>query len=85
MRHEIEPTSKILSISFLVDFRDLDDNDLTGLPPGIFDSLASLIILYVPFLVAETSFVSCLLQPDIFFFLHPGPVRGSLRESLLYG
>ena len=32
---------------FLVGFRDLNFNDLTELPPAIFDSLASLTFLYV--------------------------------------
>ena len=45
---------------FLVAFRTLFNNDLTELPPGIFDSLASLKFLYVLSLVAETSFVSSL-------------------------
>ena len=52
--HKIEPTLSIWSISFLVAFRDLSTNELTGLPPGIFDSLASLTVLYVVSLVAET-------------------------------
>ena len=78
MRHEIELTLNTWSISFLVAFRGLDFNDLTELPPGIFDSLASLLFLYVLSLVAETSFVSCLLQPDIFFlFGHRDPARCS--------
>ena len=45
---------------FLVAFRQLDLNDLTELPPGIFDSLALLTVLYVVSLVAETSFVPSL-------------------------
>ena len=47
MKHEIEPTLNTWSISFLVGFRGLNFNDLTDLPPGIFDSLASLNSLYV--------------------------------------
>ena len=74
MKHEIESTLGISSISFLVAFRELDNNDLTGLSADVFDSLASLSELYVLSLVVETSFVSCLVQLDTFFFLHPGPV-----------
>ena len=65
MKHEIEPALNTRSISFLVAFRDLSLNDLTSLPPGIFDSLALLEDLYVLSLVAETPFVSSLLEPDV--------------------
>ena len=85
MRHEIEPTLNTRSISFLVAFRDLRSNGLTELPPGIFDSLASLTRLYVLSLIMETCFVSCLLQPDLFFFLHPDPARCNWIGPLLYG
>ena len=37
----------ICSIFFLAAFRNLGSNDLSGLPPGIFDSLPSLLFLYV--------------------------------------
>ena len=85
MRHEIEPIPKICLVSLLVAFRDLAPNDLTELPPGIFDSLASLTFLYVLSLVAETSFVSSLHQPDIFFFcVRLSPARRSQIEPLLY-
>ena len=62
MRHGIEPTLNIWSISFLVAFRGLRNNSLTELPPGIFDSLASLTTLYVLSLVAKIFF--CLLSPS---------------------
>ena len=62
---EIEPTLNTLSISFLSVFRDISGNELTELPAGIFDSLASLTTLYVLSLVAETPFVSSVLDPDI--------------------
>ena len=52
-------------VLFLVAFRDLRVNDLTELPPGIFDSLTSLQVLYVLWLVTETSFVPSLVQQDI--------------------
>ena len=68
MRHAIESTLNTWPISFLVAFRGLRETDLTELPPGIFDSLTSLTFLYVLWLVAETSFVSSLLEPDSFFF-----------------
>ena len=76
-----------LSISFLVAFRNFFQNELTSLPAGIFDSLASLTLLYVLWLVAETSFVSFLLEPDIFFFFIArfNPARCSYIEPLLYG
>ena len=61
MGHEIKPNLNICSISFLSVFRDLRSNDLTALPAGVFDSLASLTRLYVFSLVAKISFVSCLL------------------------
>ena len=48
---------------FFVAFRDLFDNDLTELSPGIFDSLALLEVLYVFWLVTETSFVPSLPCP----------------------
>ena len=56
MRREIEPTLTIWSISSLVAFRGLENNELTELPPGIFDSLTLLRNLYVLSLVAEISF-----------------------------
>ena len=77
MGYEIEPSLNIRWISLLVAFRILFGNDLTELPLGIFDSLASLTLLYVLSLIVEISFVSCLLQPDSFFFPHPGPARYS--------
>ena len=77
MRYEIEPSLNIRWISLLVAFRILFGNDLTELLLGIFDSLASLTRLYVLSLIVEISFVSCLLHPDSFFFLHPGPARYS--------
>ena len=77
MAHEIEPTLNICSISFLVAFRNLQSNSLAELPAGVFDSLASLINLYVLSLVARASFVSCLFQPSSLFFLHPGLARCS--------
>ena len=78
MGHEIEPALNTCRISLLVAFRDLQSNDLTELPPGIFDSLASLTFLYVVSLVAETSFVSSLLRPDVFSsFVHLGLARCS--------
>ena len=77
MGHEIKSALNICSISFLVGFRILLDNNLSELPAGIFDSQASLTSLYVLLLVAEASFVSWLLQPDSFFFLHPSPARYS--------
>ena len=77
MRLSQSPNTR--SISFLVAFRDLDFNDLAELPPGIFDSLTSLKDLYVLSLVAETSFVFSLLEPDVFFFffVRLGPARCS--------
>ena len=76
MRLSQSPNTR--SISFLVAFRDLSLNDLTSLPPGIFDSLALLEDLYVLSLVAETPFVSSLPEPDILFsFARLGPARGS--------
>ena len=60
-------------ILFLAVFRILRENKLLELPPGIFGSLASLEGLYVLLLIVETSFVSFLLEPDIFFFPRPGP------------
>ena len=81
MRHEIEPTLNILSISFLVAFRALNGNGLTELPSGTFNSLALLPYLYVLSLVEETSFVFCLpLELDIlffFFFARLSPARCS--------
>ena len=82
MRHEIEPTLNIYSISSLVAFRDLSFNDLTELPPGIFDSLALLTRLYVLSLVAETSFFppSLPFRARYFescFLIHLGPSRYS--------
>ena len=61
MKHEIELALNILADLFVASFRDFSFNDLTELPPGIFDSLASLTLLYVLVLVAEISFVSFLL------------------------
>ena len=58
---------------FVVAFRDLFDNDLTELLPGIFDSLALLEELYVFLLVAETFFV---------FFAHPGQRDASALNEL---
>ena len=87
MRHEIEPTLNIWSISILAAFRNLDGNDLTELTPGIFDSLTLLTFLYVLSPVAETSLVSFffLLEPDIVFLsVRLGPARCSWIEPLLY-
>ena len=47
MRREIKPTLTIWSIWLAAAFRQLNFNDLTELPPGIFDSLALLTQLYV--------------------------------------
>ena len=70
----------------LLSFRGLNGNGLTELPAGIFDSLALLTRLYVLWLVAESSFVSSLLEPDIFFFFaRLCSARCSSIESLLYG
>ena len=55
---EIEPTLNTRSISSLVAFRNPSSNDLTELPPDIFDSLTLLTRLYVLSLVMETSFVA---------------------------
>ena len=71
MGREIEPTLTIWSTWSLVPFRDIGFNDLTELPPGIFDSLALLEELYVLSLVVETSFVSCLPCPAWYFGLAP--------------
>ena len=72
-----------MSISFLVAFRDLGNNGLTELPAGIFDSLTDLEILYVLWLVVETSFVSSLLEPDISsFFSFALAQRHRARQSL---
>ena len=68
MGYEIQPTPNTWLVSFLAAFRDLASNDLTELPTGIFDSQALLMRLYVLSLAMETSFVSSLLEPDIFFF-----------------
>ena len=54
--HEIEPTLNTCSIALLAAFRDLGINDLIELPAGIFDSLASLTVLYVLSLLVEISF-----------------------------
>ena len=74
MGHEIEPTPTIylfFSISSLVAFRDIDSNELTELPPGIFDSLALLTELYVLSLVAKTSFARSLPPSLCSIQLHP--------------
>ena len=74
-----------LSISFLAAFRDLRLNDLTELPAGIFDSLASLTFLYVFLLAVETSFVLYPLQPNSFFSVLPWPNQMQLdRASALW-
>ena len=76
----------IRSISFLVAFRFLGSNELTELPPGIFDPLASLTFLYALSRVAEAPFASSILEPDIFFFfVRLSPARCSRIEPLLYG
>ena len=85
MRHEIESSLNIRSISFLVAFRSLSDNDLKELPPGIFDSLASLTSLYVLLQPAVARFVSYLLETDIFLFRRPGPARCGWTEPLFFG
>ena len=58
MGHEIEPTLNTCRFHFFAAFRNLSGNDLTELPPGIFDSLALVAELYVLSLVMEASFVS---------------------------
>ena len=83
MGREIEP---ILTTSFFFFFRldsllacrDIRANDLTELPPGVFDSLALLEELYVFsffFFVVETSFVPSFLEPDtlVLFLRSPWP------------
>ena len=71
-----------MSISFLVAFRDLPKNDLTELPAGIFDSLASLSLLYVLWLVVERFVVSSLLEPDISSSSLALAQRDRVRQSL---
>ena len=87
MGREIEPTLTIWSISSLVAFRDLDVNSLIELPPGIFDFLTSLRILYVFSLVTEASFAPLPPLSSLIFwscvFVHIGPATYSLIEPLL--
>ena len=62
MRHEIEPTLNTFRFHLLLlSFRLADDNDLTELPPGIFDSLTLLEDLYV--LLAGCGDIFCFLPP----------------------
>ena len=41
-------SSTVENFHSLVSYRDLFNNDLTALPPGVFDSLSLLTFLYVP-------------------------------------
>ena len=82
MGREIEPiltTFFFRFYSLLLSFRNVGNDGLTELPPGVFDSLALLGFLYVLLLVAETSYVPSrspsLLEPDILvlFLRSPWP------------
>ena len=66
----------------LLSFRYLNDNDLTELPTGVFDSLASLSLLYVLWLVVERFVVSSLLEPDISSSSLALAQRDRARQSL---